>query len=203
MVSTLPPALELVLVRHGQSEADLLKVIECNADFALTNTGLIQARRLAAGFADRDWNFSALYSSPLQRAQQTAALLSDALVLSVKTEPRLAEKNVGVIAGLSREEADTRYPDPPGGRLPHQAMGGGTGESLLSFKFRVHEALWELRERHGGERICVVAHGGVIDEALRLMLSSPVQVRFASGDAAWHHLRWGESVSVLGLNQSF
>lgn len=191
---------ELILIRHGQSEADLLGVIECNADFPLTQLGLAQARALAGHLPTAVAAPIALYASPLQRARQTAEVLATAWNLPLHIEPRLAEKNVGEMAGLPRAEAAARFPLPPGGLLPHQPMGGGTGESRLAFRFRIQAALWELRQQHAGERIAVVAHGGVLDETLRFLLDAPTSVAFASGNAAWHHLRWGEKVAVYGFN---
>ncbi|HEY9839707.1 MAG: histidine phosphatase family protein [Candidatus Sericytochromatia bacterium] len=194
-------ALELILIRHGQSEADLLGVIECNADFPLTALGLEQAQRLALSLSRLALSPAAIYASPLQRAQATATLVAEPLGLPVQLEPRLAEKNVGEMAGLPREQALCRFPLPPGGLLPHQRMGGGTGESRLDFRFRIQAAFWELRARHSGECVFIVAHGGVLDEALRFLLQAPEGVGFASGDAAFHHLIWAEKVRVLALNR--
>lgn len=192
--------LELFLVRHGRSEADQLGVIECNADFPLTHYGQQQTRQLLAYLQRQEYSFQALYASPLLRASQTAIILSEALELEMITDPRLAEKNVGQMAGLYREEAEQRFPLPPGGLLPHHKMGGGTGESMLDFRFRLEQCLWQLREKHAGQSILLVSHGGTINEMLHLLLQVPEHVVFCSEDAVVHHLSWGEKIQVHLFN---
>lgn len=61
----------LLLIRHGESEADLLNVHEVRADFELTQRGHEQAKKLAE-FLAKHYHISKLYSSPLKRAKQTA-----------------------------------------------------------------------------------------------------------------------------------
>lgn len=193
--------LDLYLLRHGRSEAEEFGVMEYNADFLLTREGQEQARELARQLLIREQIFQALYTSPLLRASQAAIILAEELGLEMLTDERLAEKNIGQIAGMHKENIDQRYPKPLEGFLPHHKMGGGTGESRLAFGFRVHECLWELRERHAGETILLVTHGGVINEALRYLLQTPQHVIFASGDTVLHHLTWGEQIIVQTLNQ--
>lgn len=199
MIRALNP-LELFFVRHGRSEADQLGVIECNADFPLTHYGQQQTHQLLAYLQAQEYSFQALYASPLLRASQTAIIISEALELEMVTDLRLAEKNVGQMAGLYREDAEKRFPLPPGGLMPHHKMGGGTGESMLDFRFRLHECLWELREKHAGQSILVVSHGGAINEMLHLLLQVPEQVVFVSGDASVHHLVWGEKIYLKMFN---
>jgi len=199
-MSTVLPPLELFLVRHGRSEADQLGVIECNADFPLTHYGQQQTHQLLAYLQTQEYNFQALYASPLLRASQTAIILAEALELDMITDIRLAEKDVGQMAGLYREDAEKRFPLPPGGLMPHHKMGGGTGESMLDFRFRLHECLWELREKHAGKSILLVSHGGAINEILHLLLQVPEHVVFLSEDAVVHHLVWGEKVYLRLFN---
>jgi len=192
---------ELYLVRHGRSAAEDLGVMAYNADFPLTHEGQQQARQLARNLLVEEQIFHALYTSPLLRASQVAIILAEELDLEMLTDERLAEMNVGQMAGMYKENADRRFPEPPQGFLPHHKMGGGTGESKLHFCFRIHECLWALRERHAGETILLATHGGVIDEALRFLLQTPRHVSFASGHTVLHRLTWGDQVMVQTLNQ--
>lgn len=193
--------LDLYILHHGRSEAEAFGVMEYNADFLLTTEGQHQAHQLARQLLIQERIFHALYTSPLLRASQAAIILAEELGLDMLTDDRLAEKNIGQIAGMHKENIDRRYPKPLDGFLPHHKMGGGTGESRLAFGFRVHECLWSLRERHAGETILLVTHAGVINEALRYLLQTPQHVIFASGETVLHHLIWGEEIIVQALNQ--
>jgi 2,3-bisphosphoglycerate-dependent phosphoglycerate mutase len=66
---------DLLLIRHGESEADILGVIEGRADFDLTEKGRAQVRCMAAWIAGR-YTIDRVYASPLKRAKQTAEALA-------------------------------------------------------------------------------------------------------------------------------
>lgn len=67
----------LLVIRHGESEADLLNVHEGRADFELTERGHAQAEAMAQ-FVSENYSVSKIYCSTLKRAYQTAIHLSDA-----------------------------------------------------------------------------------------------------------------------------
>lgn len=179
--------MKLFLIRHGQSEADLLNVIECNADFNLTELGLKQANKLVNEL-EKYQPFDLLYSSTLKRAKTTAQLISEKFNLQLVTDSRLCEKNIGDMAGLSREEANNKYPVPEGGLKPYQKMGGGTGESLLQMEYRIKEFFSEIINLHSNKSVLVISHGGTIDMALKYLLNTNDNIIFCSGDVGFHYL---------------
>lgn len=129
--------MRLLIIRHGQSQGDILKVHEGRADFALTQKGWDQARLMAGWVAER-YQVGTILASPLKRAQQTAECLSARLGLPFTTDELLMEFDNGLIAGLSREEAEARYPYVPD--LPvDQALYGQ--ESRLAFRNRAERML--------------------------------------------------------------
>jgi 2,3-bisphosphoglycerate-dependent phosphoglycerate mutase len=109
--------LELLVVRHGQSVADIENRFEGRADFELTDLGIEQAKRVA------HWIYSNykpdyIISSPLKRAKKTADFLSKQCNVDISIDEEIMEWNNGLLAGLKREEGMKKYPLPPGGRAP-------------------------------------------------------------------------------------
>ena len=99
----------LLVIRHGESEADILDVHEGRADFELTQKGHRQAAAMAK-YVARNYQVTRIYASTLKRAAQTAEHLSDETGIEIAFDPDLMEFNNGLLAGLSHEEADRLYP---------------------------------------------------------------------------------------------
>ena len=67
--------MKLLVIRHGESEADIKKVCEGRADFELTDKGTQQARVLAS-WINENYRVSRIYTSPLSRAKATAQFVA-------------------------------------------------------------------------------------------------------------------------------
>ena len=177
--------MKLLLIRHGESEADLLDVHEGRADFSLTARGRRQAQAMAAAVTKRE-KITKIYASPLTRAKETATFLSSATGVSVVFDEDLMEFNNGLLAGLSRKEADEKYPMIPD--LPvDQAVYGM--ESMLAFRQRAERALNRIvTENSGDDTVAVVSHGGMINQLYHALLGLPVESGFffRTGDTGVH-----------------
>lgn len=173
----------LLLIRHGQSEADLLDVHEGRADFPLTALGRSQAEAMARWVAER-WRLDAIFASTLRRAAETAELLSAAAGCPITWDGKLMEFDNGPLAGLTRAEADERYPLIPD--LPPDRSAYGQ-ETMLHFRQRADEALAHCLERTG-RTAAIVSHGGMISQLCASLLglapAAPVGVR--TGDTGVH-----------------
>jgi broad specificity phosphatase PhoE len=149
----------LLLARHGESDWNRARRWQGFADRPLTERGRAQAGELAERLADIA--LDAVYSSDLQRARETAARVAEAQGLAVTALPALREVDVGSWQGLTREEAEARFPE--GFR---RWLAGGTGwedgESYGEMSRRVLAALMEIARLHDGRRVLVVSHGGPI-----------------------------------------
>lgn len=178
--------MELLVIRHGQSEADVTNRHEGRADFPLTDLGRSQAARLADWVA-RKAPPDLIWSSPLQRTAETARMLAAATGAPLDFKEGLMEWDNGVLAGLPRDEALRKYPPPPGGRRYHERI--PEGESELEFRARV-EAVWAelLHSVDPGRRVAVVAHGGTITMLFRAFLGLPLKsdVWLATADTGVH-----------------
>ena len=175
----------ILLIRHGESEADLLDVHEGRADFALTERGHRQAEAMAR-YVTEHYSLTRLYASPLKRAAQTAEHLSEKALLPICFEPDLMEFNNGLLAGLSREEADRRYPEVK--NLPiDQAVYGQ--ESKVEFRHRAVNALDRvLSENEPDSVVAVVSHGGMINQLYGALFHIPIGKKtfFCTEDTGIH-----------------
>lgn len=194
--------MKLLLIRHGESEADRLGVHEGRTDFSLTEEGMRQAAAMAA-FVSEHYEVTKIYASPLRRAKETAEALSFACGVPVKFDEHLMEFNNGLLAGLSRSDAEEKYPAVPD--LPvHRAV--YEQESVLEFRFRADWMLSELLSTSQSEdTVAVITHGGMINQLLRSFLRLPVEsdVFFRTGDTGIHELVVNEyGRAVLRLNET-
>lgn len=189
--------MELLIIRHGQSEADILQVHEGRADFPLTELGELQAHKMAQ-YVATSYPPEIIISSPLQRAKRTAEILQSAVGCEVKVDSDLMEFNNGVLAGLPREEALKKYPIPEGGRPIHEAI--QEGESELEFRFRAEMVLNKLLyDYHHFKRVAVVSHGGLISNLIKGFLNQPnnTSCAFATGDTGIHLLEIRDQLRII------
>ncbi len=170
--------MDLFLIRHGQSEADLLDVHEGRADFQLTELGMQQAKAMAEWMAG-EYTLDRIYSSTLKRARQTAAYLAEACRLVPIFEPELMERDNGLLAGVDHEEAKRLYPQTE--VLPvHRAL--YNMEPLLDFRCRAESVLSRILEDSNGlKAIAIVSHGGMINSVCHCLLRLPME-----SDAVFH-----------------
>ena len=104
--------MKLILLRHGQSEADILKVCEGWANYNLTELGCKQAR-VTCNYLAENYIFDKIYVSTLNRAIQTAEYLAANTHLSLNKTDELKEFNNGLRAKLPYNEAYAKYPNVP------------------------------------------------------------------------------------------
>lgn len=161
---------ELIMIRHGESHANVTPVIGgMRGDIGLTDRGHQQAGLLGDRFRSEGFTADVLYASTLPRAQQTADYVSRAIGLPVHDDEELQELRVGEADGLSMGEWEERWPGLAQGmwRRPYQEFAPG-GESWARFLVRAGAALVALVDRHPGERIVAVTHGGVIEASFAM-----------------------------------
>lgn len=148
---------ELYLVRHGETEWNAARRIQGRTDIPLNDTGREQARQAAELLARRRWQ--GVYTSPLGRAHETARIIAERLGLAGVTDiDAFVERDYGEAEGMGFDEIEALYPE--GVRAPGQE----TREEVAA---RVVPALLELAERHPGERLVIVSHGGAIRAVLQ------------------------------------
>jgi broad specificity phosphatase PhoE len=149
----------ILLARHGQSDWNHSQRWQGFADRPLTEVGRRQAVELAERLDGTE--LDAIYSSDLQRARETAEIVARTKGLTVETTPDLREVDVGSWEGLSRAEAEERFPDGYG-RWLQGGEGWDDGETYEQMSERVLSAIQRIAKAHAPGRVLAVAHGGSI-----------------------------------------
>jgi probable phosphoglycerate mutase len=159
----------LLLVRHGQIDANLEHRWHGSTDRDLTAQGREEARRVATHLARTRPRIAAVYSSPLLRAQTTAAVIADAFNHPVLTLPGLAEYGIGILENETFEDllGRHRFFDQAGADLRWAPPGG---ESLHEVGERVVAAWRHIAGAHRDREIIVVSHGAAIAIGLAIVL---------------------------------
>lgn len=149
----------ILIARHGQSDWNQEKRWQGHADRPLTERGCEQAQALADRLAHIE--LDAVYSSDLQRARDTAAVVAESQGLDLQQLPELREVDVGTWSGLTRAEAEERFPE-GFARWRDGYPGWKDGETYEAMTDRVLRAVDEIAAEHEGGRVLVVSHGGPI-----------------------------------------
>ena len=145
--------MKLYVARHGETAWNAENKICGRTDLPLTDRGIRQAKALAENMAGTP--IDRIIASPMIRAQQTAAAVSEVLGIAVQTDARLIEQNFGIFEGKDRK-------DP--GYLANKRMFAYRypgGESQMDVAYRVYGLIEELKEKYPDESILLVCHGGV------------------------------------------
>ena len=133
----------LLLIRHGETDWNASGRLQGHTDRPLNEYGRRQAAELAERL--RGDGVGALYSSDLTRARETAEIVASRLGLPVVLDPDLRERNWGSWEGLT----------------PAERSGVDfEGETPEEHRERTFRAIGRIAERHPGERVVVVTHGG-------------------------------------------
>ena len=174
-------ATQLLLVRHGTTDANVrvpYTLQGSSIDLPLNDNGRRQAQQVAEFLAS--FPVKQVYSSPLQRAHETARSIAERHRLSVAQIAEITECHVGVWEGkdwdtIAREdpEAYRLFHDDP---ATHPYLGGESYSDVLR---RVWPAFETLLQRHVGETIVVVAHN-IVNRALCAHLMG-LELRKAKG----------------------
>lgn len=182
----------LILLRHGETQANLDGIWQGHLDVALTALGHQQAA--AAGAALTAYKPVRIVASDLQRAADTAAAVGRQLDVEVRLDPRWREFDVGQWTGLRSAEVIAMHPAERSAALRGEEQRRGIdGEGPAQVRERVAPALEELIDGlAAGECAIVVSHGGTIRilTAVLLGLDSPTITRLLTtpGNCQWAEL---------------
>lgn len=175
--------MRMIVVRHGESEADLYGVHEGRLDMPLTRRGRMQAEACAARIAE-SFAPQRIYASTLSRARETAERISSACGgVPIIGEPDLREHDNGQLAGLTFEEANERFPRV---RAPREESVYGQ-ESEAAFSERGRRVMARiLDDARGLDCIAIVCHGGMINRLFYAFFGADCDTLVQSGDTAVH-----------------
>ncbi len=207
-------ATEIILIRHGVTAWNRERRFQGQIDIPLDDEGRLQAMQLARALGSEP--LAAVYSSDLSRARQTAEPLARALGQNLILETGLRERFYGAFEGRTWDELQRDHAEDFSRwrarevdfELP------GSGESLRVLQDRVAVTLRSLAERHPGEKLAAVSHGGVLDCAYRIAtglgISEPRQhellnasvnrIRYDGG--SFQLISWADVVHLRGADDA-
>ena len=186
--------MRIFLVRHGEAADDVNGTIGCECDDPLTELGRWQARSLAARLAEV--RFGSIWASPLSRATDTARVVCASNGGTLRTTPALMEIRAGVLAGMSRPQAEGAYPE----LFEAWASGGDAtpagGENQRTIFYPRVRAFYreQLADDRDRDAVLIVTHAGPAN----VILNEFFDLEYADYPA--FRLQPG-SLSVFGLDR--
>ncbi len=198
----------VLLIRHGQSQGNAEGRFGGHTDTPLSPRGRAEARRTAQALASEP--FSAIICSDLARAIETASPLAKLVGLELQTAEAFRERSVGVMEGLTFEEAAAQHPEQYAALLrrdfEHVLLGGESYRQTLD---RAARKLDELIQEYKGGRIAIYTHTGTICIlALHIMGAldapelKPVWIASRNCGISRFELRDDGFVRVLAINDT-
>jgi broad specificity phosphatase PhoE len=198
----------VIIIRHGQSQGNAEGRFGGHTDTPLSPRGRRQAQATAKALASE--KFDAIYSSDLPRAIETASPLAKLTGISLETTDALRERSVGVMEGLTFEEAAEQHPEQYQALLrrdfEHVLLGGESYRQTLD---RASRQLDEAIEEHKGGRIALFAHTGTICILILHLMGAldapdlkPVWIATANCGIARFDLRDDGFIRVLCINDT-
>jgi len=171
------PRTRIHLIRHGQVVGHDQKRYNGQTDVALTDIGIEQYHLLKERLADTP--VSACYTSDLTRCVTGADIICQQFGIEPVRRRELRELNIGIWEGLTWTEIKSTWPEEWQARLAdlvHHRV--EQGENLLEVEARVMPVINEIVERHTGQELLVVGHGGVNRIVLLNAIGAPLSRMF-------------------------
>ena len=157
--------MRIILVRHGQTDANKEGRFQGASDAPLNQTGLCQAQALGRRLSSEQ--LDAVYSSPQTRALQTATPVAEAMSLPIQTVEGLRELDIGELDGLHGPDLRERYPHIlDQWRINVGALTMPGGESIVGLQERTWNAILHIRDRHSEGTVAAVSHNFAIQSIL-------------------------------------
>jgi len=160
----------LIFIRHGESEGNSDGILCGWHDSGLTEKGIAQAERVA--LALKDAGINAIISSDLQRAKQTALIISKQLGMDICFDERFRERACGIFDGKKIDDLKNHESWESFVNDSNFTLEGG--ESVVDFSKRISESCKMIVREHEGRNILLVSHGGVLWAMVPYILGVPV-----------------------------
>lgn len=151
----------IYLARHGQDRDNEAGILNGRRDEPLTKLGLEQASQLAQKIKESGLDFYKVYSSPLQRAYQTAKIITDNLQTNDPEKlDLLIERDFGVMTGKSRKDiVKICAPDILQAEIITYFLSPQGAETFPELIDRAKVLLDLIKSKHDGDKILLVTHG--------------------------------------------
>jgi len=179
----------ICIARHGETDWNIAGILQGWIDVPLNAQGRQQAAAMAREFAAA--GFSAVWSSPLIRARETAEIVAAALGLPAPAcHDGLKERHFGAIQGIPKVELADLNP-----LLLQQILRRNPaahfeeGETMDEFADRVLGGLMDMGARLAGQRVLLITHGWTMDVITRHLENLPrnaiLNMKRKNGESLW------------------
>lgn len=155
----------VLLIRHGETEWNILGKFQGGTDIPLSEEGIKQAKMLKKRL---NGEFDYVYASPLKRAQATAQIICEGSNKEISIAEDIREINFGQWEGLTVKEISEKYPEVFKAWRTDKEEGKFCGGemSTLNAVIRAKNCIMDIVKKHRGKKIAIVAHGGIIKAGL-------------------------------------
>lgn len=161
----------LYVIRHGQSHVNVGDWATLDSmDAGLTDKGHQQAEALRDWLVQNEKKADVLYASTMRRTQETARYVEEALGLEAISDDRIREIGNSALDGTALPEVGLprkfNYRKPDVAPFAKRGIDIENGESWMHFRTRLGQFVDDMMDKHKGQHVYVVAHGGVISAML-------------------------------------
>ena len=195
----------IMLIRHGETEWNILGKFQGSTDIPLSNEGIRQAFMLKERLKS---DFDYIFSSPLKRAYETAKILCNESGKQVSIAEEIREINFGEWEGLTVKGIAEKYPDIFNEWRNDKREGKfcGGDMSTLNASIRAKNCIMEIANKHKGKKIVIVAHGGIIKAGLLGIFEWDMSMyhKIALGNTCVNTITFNDDMkpALLGLNDT-
>lgn len=184
-----------LFLRHAQARNNIERILAGRTTgYPLTELGIKQAEKISDFL--QPFNVSHVYSSPIERAEQTAKIVSKKLGLSYKIDERLTEIDMGMFSGMFYEEMFAKH-----GNIflkfyeGHPIVEKNGIETFDSVKKRVLDIIGHCSRKYNSENILLVTHM----DPIKSMISTVLQLR---PESLYELIIRNASLTILKKEQS-
>lgn len=150
------------MIRHGETDWNAIGKLQGRTDIPLNATGILQAAECSEFLKSSQWDV--IITSPLKRAKQTAIIINKNVNVPVIEMEEFLERGYGDAEGMTYEERTSSFPDKT---YPNQ-------EERTTLNKRIMEGIEKINQRHGDNKILLVAHGAVINAILAILSNGQI-----------------------------
>lgn len=195
----------LLLVRHGETEWNKLGKFQGCTDIELSKDGINQAENLKLKLNEE---FDVIYSSPLKRAYETAKILAKDTDKDITILEDIREINFGEWEGLTISQISEKYPEifKVWRTDKKEAPFVGGDASTKNAVNRTLRCIIDIIKKHKGEKIVIVAHGGIIKAALIGLFNWDMSMyhKIALGNTCINTVTFDDEMkpTIIGINDT-
>jgi broad specificity phosphatase PhoE len=157
--------MKIYAIRHGLTELNKKQLINGHLEDELAPEGIEQAKSAAKSLPK---SIKRIYSSSLNRAKQTAAILNEELKVPLTFHDELKEVGFGILDGTPFSDEIKKI------HMSQKYDWGPSGESTEDVKKRSLKILKQIKKENGDGEALVVVHGGIVRMLYLLQDGTPV-----------------------------